>query len=105
MQNCLEGEYLRKPTIDASPTVHFLLNEKGLLKNTPRLSGQRELHVKLLTPCVSRILKKKYYTYPFPYDDEDGDQVVRSYLRRNWKSYPGAKRNRLVEKVKHLLES
>ncbi|KAL8119352.1 hypothetical protein AgCh_016758 [Apium graveolens] len=47
---------------------------------------------------------QEYYAYPFPYDDEDGDQVVRAYLHRNWKSYLGVERSRLVDKVKQLLE-
>ncbi|XP_074324222.1 uncharacterized protein LOC141661134 isoform X1 [Apium graveolens] len=53
--------------------------------------------------CIKNF--KKYYAYPFPYDEEDGDQVVRSYLHRNWKSYLSAERGQLVEKVKHLLEA
>ncbi|XP_074338825.1 uncharacterized protein LOC141676993 [Apium graveolens] len=52
--------------------------------------------------CIKNF--KEYYAYPFPYDDEDGDQVVRAYLHRNWKSYLGAERSRLVDKAKQLLE-
>ncbi|KAL8115735.1 hypothetical protein AgCh_022292 [Apium graveolens] len=48
---------------------------------------------------------KKYYVYPFPYGEEDGDQDVRAYLHRNWKSYLNVERSRLVEKVKHPLEA
>ncbi|KAL8107982.1 hypothetical protein AgCh_024410 [Apium graveolens] len=47
----------------------------------------------------------EYYAYPYPYDEEDGDQVVRAYMLRNWKSYLSAERSRLVKKVKYLLEA
>ncbi|XP_074338824.1 uncharacterized protein LOC141676992 [Apium graveolens] len=116
-RNCSEGDYSRKPARDARPTVHFLLNEKGFLENTPKKTlghivrmkfdedtiwTKRATREAFYNSCIKNF--KEYYAYPFPYDDEDGDQVVRAYLHRNWKSYLGAERSRLVDKVKQLLE-
>ncbi|KAL8132437.1 hypothetical protein AgCh_008075 [Apium graveolens] len=116
-RNCSEGDYSRKSAPDARPTIHFLLNEKGFLKNTPKKTLGHIVRMKFdedtiwtkgasreafYNSCIKNF--KEYYAYPFPYDDEDGDQVVRAYLHRNWKSYLGAERSRLVDKVKQLLE-
>ncbi|XP_074342786.1 uncharacterized protein LOC141680463 isoform X1 [Apium graveolens] len=119
-RNCSEGDYSRKPALDARPKIHFLLNKKGcynFLENTPKKTLGHIVHMKFdedtiwtkgasleafYSSCVKNF--KEYYVYPFPYDDEDGDQVVRAYLHRNWKSYLGADRSRLMDKVKQLLE-
>ncbi|KAK1377386.1 hypothetical protein POM88_033579 [Heracleum sosnowskyi] len=52
--------------------------------------------------CIKNF--KEYYAYPKIYDPEDGDRVVRAYLKRNFKSYLNVERGRLMHDVNEILK-
>ncbi|XP_074330766.1 uncharacterized protein LOC141668000 isoform X2 [Apium graveolens] len=99
-RNCSEGDYSSFLENTPKKTLGHIFRMKFDDETIRTRGASREA---FYSPCIKNF--KEYYTYPFPYDKEDGDQVVRSYLHRNLKSYLIAERGRLVEKVKHLLEA
>ncbi|KAK1382664.1 hypothetical protein POM88_020399 [Heracleum sosnowskyi] len=117
-RNCCEGDYPRKPLVNARPTVYFLKNQKGFKAPKPKKTLSYIVRTKwdeytvytkgakreaVYNSCINTF--KEYYAYPGNYEPEDGDSVVRAHLKRNFKQYLGTEMARLVKKVNICLDA
>ncbi|KAK1401215.1 hypothetical protein POM88_000820 [Heracleum sosnowskyi] len=116
-RSCSEGDYPKKPPPDAKPTVRFVKNQKIFRdarakktlthivrmkwdENTLQTKGAKR--EEFYNTCINNF--KDYYAYPKNCLPENGDKVVRAYLKRNFRSYLNKEKERLENQVNNLLE-